>query len=136
MQSDLAPRAVTRRAFVSALALGAGALAIERFSATIIPRLPDTAHGPAPRRATSPLLTRTAAGAELRPRPDLEDGPVFRLNETGLFVWERIDGTNTVAGIAEDVARAYDIAPDRALRDTAALLNSLRQTGLTFGFTT
>ncbi|MEO8500134.1 MAG: PqqD family protein [Vicinamibacteria bacterium] len=42
---------------------------------------------------------------------------IFNLNETGTFIWERIDGVRTVAEIAALLAAHFQVPADRAAAD-------------------
>jgi hypothetical protein len=47
---------------------------------------------------------------------------MHELNDTGSFVWKRIDGRRTAADLAMLLAENYDVTRDVALADTTALL--------------
>jgi Coenzyme PQQ synthesis protein D (PqqD) len=47
---------------------------------------------------------------------------MHELNDTGSFVWKRIDGRRTAADLAVLLAENYDVTRDVALADTTALL--------------
>ena len=49
-------------------------------------------------------------------------GRLFTLNETGAFVWSKIDGERNVEAIARLLAEEYDTAGKTARRDVTALL--------------
>ena len=51
---------------------------------------------------------------------ELDD--IFTLNEIATRVWNLIDGTRTVAAIAEVIASEYDVNPNQALADTRELI--------------
>jgi hypothetical protein len=42
---------------------------------------------------------------------------IFNLNETGTFIWEKIDGHRTVAEIIALVASDFQVSKDRATLD-------------------
>ena len=73
-------------------------------------------------------------GIELRPLPLEDDGPIYRLNETAAYIWDRADGRHTILEISRSVAGRYGTTPTRALRDTISFLQSLSSAGLTFAF--
>ena len=52
------------------------------------------------------------------------------LNETGLFIWQRIDGRRTVAEIINEIKEYFPDAPPTVEEDSLALLEMLRQAGL------
>ena len=51
---------------------------------------------------------------------DLDD--IFTLTEVASRTWELIDGTRTIAQIAEIIASEYDVEPTSALEDTRELI--------------
>ena len=82
--------------------------------------------------------SRPRASAEISSHPldeelvlyDSQTGQSFALNATGAKVWELCDGAQTVAAIAEQVARTYGLNLQEALSDVQELLGDLRQAGL------
>jgi len=42
---------------------------------------------------------------------------IFNLNETGTFIWEKIDGRRTVAEIIDLMAADFQVSADQASRD-------------------
>jgi len=52
-------------------------------------------------------------------------GRLFTLNETGAFVWGKIDGRRSVGEVARLVAAEYKVAETTACRDVVALLKKL-----------
>lgn len=60
---------------------------------------------------------------------DPRSGEMFSLNETGQFVWERLDSSD-VPGIASAVATAFDLSRERAEADVRSLLAELLDAGL------
>jgi len=61
---------------------------------------------------------------------DLEGKKVMGLNAVGSFVWGLLDGTRTVGGIADAVARQFDVGSDRATADVVSFLAALTARGL------
>lgn len=55
---------------------------------------------------------------------------IFALNDTGAFVWRRLDGEVPLGGIRDGLAEAYEVAPDTAWDDLRALVDELRAAGL------
>jgi hypothetical protein len=53
------------------------------------------------------------------------DSILHELNETGSFVWKRLDGRRLAAEIAADLAAEYDVRVEDALRDIEILLEEL-----------
>jgi hypothetical protein len=60
---------------------------------------------------------------------DLED-ELYTLNDTGLAIWEALDGKSTLHEIAEALSKEYDAAPDQVESDVLGLVNELYQRGL------
>jgi len=54
-----------------------------------------------------------------------DDSVLHELNETGSFIWKRLDGRLSASDIAMALCAEFDVAPDTALRDTEALLEQL-----------
>jgi hypothetical protein len=50
---------------------------------------------------------------------------VFNLNDTGTFIWDRIDGRKTGAEIAAMVAADFQVSADRAGADCGEFLSQL-----------
>jgi hypothetical protein len=61
---------------------------------------------------------------------DIESGEYFSLNDVGKRVWDLCDGSRTVAQVADAICCDYDVQPDVASSDTAALLDTLAGAGL------
>ena len=55
---------------------------------------------------------------------------IYQLNHTATYIWQRCDGTATVADIADHLAQAFDVDPPRVAQDAAALICQLQQLGL------
>ena len=85
-------------------------------------------------RATSPV-PRPKPGvvhAEVDGERVLYDAPtraVARLDGVGSVLWEGLDGEGSVAELAADVAAAFGIGVDEALRDVVSLLERLDNLG-------
>lgn len=122
--------ALTRRAFLLAVCGGTLALAIgHRLAGGGTPR---TVGGFRPRRADNLLEEPSGAELELRPTPVDDQGPTFRLNGPGAFVWRRIDGNRSVDVLAAQLGTAYGLPPVAARADTLSFLGSMMQIGLVF----
>jgi hypothetical protein len=52
---------------------------------------------------------------------------LYTMNEIGMFIWNRIDGENSVEQIAEFMTAEYDIDKNTALNDTLEFLNKIDQ---------
>ncbi len=59
-----------------------------------------------------------------------EQAEVNVLNEIGSLVWDRIDGTRTVAQLIDEVVEQCDTTPEVARRDVLEFLQSLRAHGM------
>ena len=57
-------------------------------------------------------------------------GEALELDEVAAFMWKQIDGTRTVAEIADAVAGAYDVDAGTARDDVAELLGELVEVGV------
>lgn len=78
-------------------------------------------------RRTDGNVTRVIAGETLIVPvrghvADLES--IFRLNDVGTFIWERIDGA-AASDLAAAVEREFSVSPQQASSDTLAFLQSL-----------
>jgi hypothetical protein len=54
-----------------------------------------------------------------------QSGEVQVLNEVGARIWELIDGTRTVAQIAQTIADEYDVALEQAQTDVSEFIMRL-----------
>lgn len=52
------------------------------------------------------------------------------LNETGLFIWQKIDGRRTVSEIITEIKKSFSDAPPTVEEDSLKLLETLREAGL------
>lgn len=50
---------------------------------------------------------------------------IFNLNETGTYIWEKIDGYRTAAEIVALVASEFQVSKDQATRDCREFLAQL-----------
>lgn len=50
---------------------------------------------------------------------------VYTLNETGAFIWEQIDGKNTILEIIEKLTREFETDNDTATKDVLLFLKDL-----------
>lgn len=53
------------------------------------------------------------------------DNVMHELNDTGSFLWKKIDGKRSVADLARLLAEIYDVTAQTALEDTQVLLSEL-----------
>jgi len=56
---------------------------------------------------------------------DRRRGLIHALNPTAHFIWERCDGTATIADIAQQLAAAFVVDPQTAAADVAAFIAHL-----------
>lgn len=56
---------------------------------------------------------------------DLDSGIYSTLNAVGAIIWDRCDGTISVAEIIEEIASEFDVAEEVAQRDTLEFLHDL-----------
>ena len=52
------------------------------------------------------------------------------LNDTGKFIWERLDGSHSPQDIAKALAEEYDVSLDDAASDVNDFLNELQNLGI------
>jgi hypothetical protein len=57
---------------------------------------------------------------------DRQAGLIHQLNQTASYIWDRCDGTSTIADIATQLAAAFDVEPKRAAHDVAAIVGQLQ----------
>lgn len=55
---------------------------------------------------------------------DLED-ELYTLNDTGRAIWERLDGKTVLQAVIQDLAGAYQAAPDEIEGDVRGLVGEL-----------
>jgi len=61
---------------------------------------------------------------------DLNTGDYFALNEVAGFIWERINGKDSLGKIAQKLDRVYNIKQEPALKDTLTFAKLLMQNNL------
>jgi hypothetical protein len=52
---------------------------------------------------------------------------LYRLNATGAFIWNAIDGQKSIAEIARLVADEFEVDPDEAERDTLEFVTAIKK---------
>lgn len=57
-------------------------------------------------------------------------GAFRSLNETGSFLWQRLEQPCAAADLAASLAAEFDVGEDQALNDTEAWLAEMRQEGI------
>ena len=55
---------------------------------------------------------------------------IFALNDTGAFVWHRLDGALTLAEIRESLLDEFDVSAEQAWEDIRALADELLDAAL------
>ena len=58
------------------------------------------------------------------------DGDLLVLNQVGAFIWQAMDGRQTVADLSQLVCNEYEVSPDQAQADVEDFLNELESQGL------
>ena len=51
---------------------------------------------------------------------------LYRLNETGVFIWEAIDGKRDIRDITARMAEEFDVGPDEAEKDILEFLDQVK----------
>jgi len=51
---------------------------------------------------------------------------LYRLNETGVFIWEQIDGERDIRDITARMAEEFDVGPDEAEKDILEFLDQVK----------
>ena len=51
---------------------------------------------------------------------------LYRLNETGVFIWELIDGKRDIRDITARMAEEFDVGPDEAEKDILEFLEQVK----------
>jgi len=60
---------------------------------------------------------------------NLNAGVYIALNETGSFLWERLDGARTLADISQELAEFYDVSATVTDPDVLSLAQELLKEG-------
>jgi hypothetical protein len=79
------------------------------------------------------MVTRSIAGETLivpvrGKAGDLD--AIFNLNEAGSFIWERIDGHNSIGQIIEALCSEFEVAREEAAKDVLEFAGALEAAGL------
>jgi hypothetical protein len=64
---------------------------------------------------------------------DLDTGRYYSLGEVGGFIWQRLDGSSSLARIARDVTGAFDVDDRQAESDVVEFVGTLEGLGLIEG---
>ena len=59
-------------------------------------------------------------------------GSIYSLNETGAFVWERLDGEKQLQDIRDMILDAFEISSHEAEEDLCTFIRQLRQINAIF----
>ena len=54
----------------------------------------------------------------------------FTLNSVGRYIWEQLNGTNTLQIVAEGIVKTFDVTPETAWTDLEQLIDELSDVGL------
>ena len=57
-------------------------------------------------------------------------GRLFTLNEVGAFIWESLDGEESVEGILNRILDRYDVGEKSASADLVELIESMERCGM------
>jgi hypothetical protein len=55
---------------------------------------------------------------------------IYSFNGTGSLIWKLLESARTVADLAAEMAREYDVEPAQAERDVTAFVNEMMAVGL------
>jgi len=55
---------------------------------------------------------------------------IYNLNEVGAFIWERIDGRNSVTQVVEAVRGEFEVALEQAEKETSEFMAALEAAGM------
>src|SRR5215469_14927640 len=55
---------------------------------------------------------------------------IYNLNEVGAFIWERIDGRNSVTQVVEAVHGEFEVALEQAEKETSEFMAALEAAGM------
>ena len=55
---------------------------------------------------------------------------IYNLNEVGAFIWERIDGRESVDQVIEAVREEFEVASEQAKRETSEFITALEAAGM------
>lgn len=60
---------------------------------------------------------------------DPADGNILCINSTGIFIWERCDGTRTVQEISRELTEEFDVSAGQAEKECESFLKELEKPG-------
>ena len=55
---------------------------------------------------------------------------IYNLNEVGAFIWERIDGQNSVTQVVEAVRGEFEVTLEQAEKETSEFIAALEAAGM------
>ncbi len=61
---------------------------------------------------------------------DLDSGSYYAVGEVGGFVWQRLDSSQTLDAIAEEISAAFEVERDRAATDLLEFVEQMAELGL------
>ena len=79
-------------------------------------------------RAAAGLVSRKTGGELLIVSP--QGGNYIVLNETGAQLWDLADGQRTLSDLAQTMAQAWGLEPDRTRQDVLCLATDLVERGV------
>ena len=59
-----------------------------------------------------------------------DNGEVYGLNPTGVFIWKLIDGKHTVEDIGKELNETYEKVPEESITHLGEFINNLVKRGL------
>ena len=82
-----------------------------------------------PVRSTSIVTRKTGNEYVLIPVSNniADMNSVYTLNETGTFIWELIDGKNTIEDLINSVVNKYDADVSTATKDVFSFIEKMKQ---------
>jgi hypothetical protein len=61
---------------------------------------------------------------------DRHEGLIHQFNQTASYIWEQCNGQSTTAEIAQQLVEAFDVDPETAANDVAAIVQRLQELNL------
>jgi len=55
---------------------------------------------------------------------------IFVLNEQGQFIWDRLDGQQSMAAILQEIQDEFDVSPEQAQMDLTSFIEELEKESL------
>lgn len=66
-------------------------------------------------------------------QPGIPYQPPVMINETGAFIWKKLESGWTLENIAEDISKTYRVLQKDALEDVQLFCNKLLEHGIRIG---